>query len=222
MGNLRKTIEFTGKNFTVEMVKIIAINLLLIAILMFMIFTKVQFFAYVIFVIVFIVCNYVVFSSYYDKKKQIINERNNEFIEVIGYFEIFNSNNKNVYQCFNEILPYCSEWMKSQIETLIQNIDNDKTVQPFINFARKFSLLIIESIMISIYQMVDEGNSKERTKEFSLLFSQISQNHKLEIIAAKNKSFDLVNAIPLFGAGYITILLTFAIMAIMGELINVI
>ena len=55
--------------------------------------------------------------------------------------------------------------MKEKIEIFLKEIDDDKTVQPFINFARKFSLLIIESIMISIYQMVDEGNSKERTKE---------------------------------------------------------
>ena len=127
-----------------------------------------------------------------------------------------------MYKSFELLVPYSSEWMKGNIETLLREIDNDKTVQPFINFASKFKALIIESVLISIYQMVEQGESNYASNEFSVLFQQLSRSHQLEKIQNKEQSFEIVNSFPLIGAAMLTVIITFCIISIMGDIINVI
>ena len=87
---------------------------------------------------------------------------------------------------------------------------------------QQFNNLIFESVMISIYQMIDEGNSSLRANQFNSLFNQISNSHQLEMIETKSSKMDILNSFPLIGAGYITLVLTFSIIAILGDFINVI
>ena len=112
--------------------------------------------------------------------------------------------------------------MKENITEFLSQIDNDKSVQPFINLASKFKTLIIESILISIYQMVEQGENVETTSEFSVLYSQLIRSHQIETIKNKERSFEIMNSFPLIGAAMLTILITFCIISIIGDIINVI
>ena len=80
-----------------------------------------------------------------------------EFVDIINYFEMFLSNNMNIYQAFKEVTPYASPWMSNKIERLLEEIDEDKTVRPFINFSKNFKSAVIENVMISIYQWLMMG-----------------------------------------------------------------
>ena len=76
--------------------------------------------------------------------------------------------------------------------------------------------------MLSIYQMVDNGESEIELSEFDVLFNNIKEKHKEEMIDRKRKSLDLFNSIPLIGAGAVTIVLSLSIISIIGDYINVI
>jgi hypothetical protein len=112
--------------------------------------------------------------------------------------------------------------MKEKIEQFLIEIDNDKTVQPFVNFANQFTIKIANNIMLSIYQMVDQGATGDQLNHFMILFNQISQNNKIEQKKTKEKSFDIALTIPMVGAGLITMILALTIISVMGEMINVI
>ena len=111
--------------------------------------------------------------------------------------------------------------MEEQINSLIIEIDNDKSVKPFVNFAGKFTNKITYNVMLSIYQMVDEGENSVHMLQFSNLFSQLSKNHQRDLMDAKDRSMSSLSTLPLIGAGAITVLLTFGIISVMGEMINV-
>ena len=219
---LKDTIEFIGLSYKKELTKLALINIvLLFGALMLYIFTK----SLIVPIVVAsgdLVVTYFLLSRYNDKKKTLLKNRDDELISLISYFDVYIRNNNNVYQSFNLLIPYCSNWMKEKIEGLLAEIDKDKSVQPFVNFANCFTSISIHSLMLSIYQMVDQGESSEQLTHFNLIFDEISKNRNDEMIEQKKKSLSNMSTFPLAGAGLITISLTISILTILGDLVNVI
>ena len=169
-----------------------------------------------------LVLTYLYFSRYSNLEKNREKDHVDELISLLSYFEIFISNGNNVYTSFKMLLPYCSTFMEDAINLFLNQVDADKSVGPYINFATKFSNHTIESLMLSIYQMVDSGENVSQFSEFDLLFSNIRIKFQEDLIESKKRSLDSLNSFPLFGAGAITITLSTSIISIIGDLINVI
>ena len=219
---LKETIEFVGLSYQKEMVKLLLINLaFLVALLLIYIFLKN--FIYSIFLLIgLLFLDFFLLTQYNDKKKTILKNRENELIAIISYFEVYIQNNNNIYQSFNQLIPYCSDWMKEKIETLLKEIDSDKSVQPFINFANNFQQLSTSSLMLSIYQMIDQGENSEQLIQFNIIFDELSRTRNKEMVEQKEKSLGSMSTFPLVGAALITVTLTVSILSILGDLINVI
>ena len=219
---LKETIEFVGLSFKKELIIIMAINIVFaIGIVLIYVFFKNLIYA-VLILVGGALLDYYLLSRYNDKKRTILKNRENELVSIISYFDVYIRNNKNVYQSFSQLIPYCSNWMKEKIEDLLKEIDEDKSVQPFVNFAKNFQNLSTHSLMISIYQMVDQGENAEQLTHFNVIFDEISRNRNREMIAQKDKALSSMSTFPLVGAGMITIALTISILTILGDLINVV
>lgn len=210
-----------GLSYKKEMAFILLINILVIAIGAVGFYFLKTIIALVIAVIVLIIANFLLFSRYGTMEKYRQKEHLNELISLLSYFEIFITNKNNVYTSFRLLIPYCSGFMEEAITTLLNQIDMDKSVGPYINFAQKFDSHLIESLMLSIYQMVDNGENSGQFMEFEIFFAGIGKDHQTALIEDKKKSLDSLNHWPLFGAGAITIVIAFSITAIIGEYINV-
>ena len=168
-----------------------------------------------------ILVNLIHVFRYSGRKKKLVDAREDEFITVISYFQIFINNSFNVYQCFQNILPYVSDWMKEKIESLLHQIDDDKSIKPFVTFAAHFKNAIAHNVMLSIYQMIDEGESNAHMMQFTILFENLSQIHHKNTIDQKENSLSSLSIFPLMGAGLITLIITFGVILIMGDMINV-
>ena len=221
MRRFDELLAFIGANKKKEIIKFIVINVAIIALtVVAFIFLKQWLFIFVGLMTIMI-SNYFIIDSYFSKRKEIYKERENEFIVMIGYFQFFISNSYNVYQAFQSLEPYASPWMEEQIQELVREIDNDKTVKPFINFANKFSNKVAGNVMLSIYQMVEEGEGGLHMMQFDNLFQQLSRGLNNQLIEEKERSMGSISSLPLIGAGAITVLLTFGIISVMGEMISV-
>ena len=220
--NLKETIEFVGLSYTKEMLKIIVLNLLILGsvLLIYLLLKNVILTIFVL--IALIVIDYFLLTRFNDKKKALLKSRENELIAIISYFEVYVQNKNNVYQSFNMLIPYCSPWMKDKIEILLKEIDEDKSVQPFVNFASNFHQLSTHSLMLSIYQMVDQGENTHQLKQFDVIFTELARNRNREMMEQKSNSLANMSTFPLIGAGLITITLTMSILSILGDLINVV
>lgn len=219
---LKSQIEYCGLNYSSEMRKLVLINIVsIIAALAFFFLTK-QINIVVSVSLLALVIDYLIISNYSTKVKLLDEERENEFVTIISYFEIFISNGNNVYQAFTKTIPYCSDWMKDIMSNLLKDIDGDKTIQPFINFANNFKLKIVTNIMLSIYTMVDQGESFEQINQFQILFEQLQKSKRIENLEKKQRSLSILASLPLVGAAGMTITLTISVIQIIGELVNVI
>ena len=172
--------------------------------------------------IVLIGANFLYLSRYGSLEKQREKDHVDELISLLSYLEIFISHGNNVYTSFKMLIPYCSTFMEDAINSLLNQIDADKSVGPFITFAAKFHNRVIESLMLSIYQMVDNGENSGQFSEFNILFSNIAKEHEADLIEEKKRKLNSLDSWPLIGSGAITIVLAIAILNIIGDYINVI
>ena len=221
MKRFDELLAFIGASKKKEIIKIVCANFLVILLAIAMTYFLKQIMIAFVGVIALAMVNYFIFNSYSTKKKEIIKDRDNELITMIGYFQFFISNSYNVYQAFQALIPYSSAWMEEQIQSLILEIDNDKSVKPYINFANKFTNKVVGNVMLSIYQMVDEGESSVHMLQFDALFSQLSKSLYTQMVDDKERSMSSISSMPLIGAGAITVLITFGIISVMGDMISV-
>lgn len=220
--NLRKKIEYCGLNYKNEMTKLVLINIVgsLVAVATFLLIRDVK---TTLLVFLFsLLLDFLQLSSYSSKERMLDVEREDEFVTIISYFEIFITNKNNVYQSFNKVIQYANDWMKDRICTLLKEIDADKSVQPYVNFASNFKIKIATNIMLSIYSMVDQGESFEQINQFQIIFEELSKSKQIEKLTRKERSLSSLASLPLVGAGAITIVLTISVISIIGDLINVI
>ena len=222
LNNLKKTVEYVGLSYKKEQIKIILLNVISIGLLASLFVFYRTPFLIMIGVLVVLGINYYIFSSYGSKKAKIDKDRADEFVNVISYFRIFISNRNNVYQSFNKIIEYSSDWMKEKLEIFLRAIDSDKSIKPFTDLADRFELPIARNVLVSIYQMVEQGETSEQLNQFTILFEQMSQTLNDERKDRKLRSFDLVGFFPIIGAGLVTIALTFSMLSLVGDMINVI
>ena len=219
---LKETIESVGLSYGKEILKIVLVNLvLLLGTVAIYYFTKNIVYT-IMLLIGLVVVNYMLFSRFGDLKKALIKKHENELITIITYFKVYIRNKNNVYQSFNLLIPYCSSWMKDKVETLLKEIDNDKSVQPFVNFANNFEQLSSHSLLLSIYQMVDQGENSTQLEQFDVIFDELARNRHKEMMEQKEKSLGNMSTFPLIGAGAITVTLTISIISVLGDLMNVI
>ena len=222
MNKLKETIDFVGLSYKKEMLKLIVINtVVLIGVVLIYLLLSNLVYAIMLFIGLCLI-DFFLFTKYNDKKQTILKNRENELVAIISYFEVYIQNNNNVYQSFAQLVPYCSDWMKEKIETMLSEIDNDKTVQPFINFANSFKQLSSHSLMLSIYQMIDQGENSEQLLQFNVIFDELSKNRNREMVNQQDRALSNMSTFPLIGAGMITVTLTISILTILGDLIYVV
>ena len=220
--SLKDRINALGLSYQKEMMFLI----LLIVIVIALAFITYIFFKQIYFPLFIVgggvIAVYFYLSRYSSLERMQEKEHVDQLISLLSYFEIFISNGNNVYTSFKMLIPYAEIFIQDAINAMLMQIDVDKTIGPYINFASKFNNRTIESLMLSIYQMVDNGENTIELSEFNLLFNNIKEKHFDEMIDSHKKSLDLFNSFPLIGAGAITIVLSLCIVSIIGDYVNVI
>ena len=219
---MKDNISLLGLSLYKEILIFVVLNVVLIVPIILLIVFKVTNFIIIFYALTLPVADYLYLDRYKNMVKKLEIKHNNEFISLLSYFEIFISHHNNVYKCFEMLLPYTSEWMNSKIIKLLEEIDLDKSVTPFIRFSSNFTYLVIQNVMISIYQMVEDGEKQENLLHFDYLFSSLNNTLSKERIEFYDKNLDNLNAFPLIGAGLISVTLILSIVSLLGELTNVI
>lgn len=163
----------------------------------------------------------VVFLTRYSKQIDGKNIENlQDFATLFGYFRIFIHNGYSVYSALKELLNFANNDLKNYLNTLLNSIDEDKTVQPFVDFARHFNEIIVEEMMISIYQLIDDGETSDYLMQFELIFDKFSDLLYQKYLRGKDSKLGTIGSAPLIGSCFLIIVLTIGIISVIGELVN--
>ena len=219
MKKIKNRIESLGYNYKKEVLLLLIpiIVVLLAGISLIFLYKNLMILMFCWITIFVYICS---FYYRYVKKEESDNRRLiNSFISYFGFFKIFINNGDSVYSALNKTLNFASNDMKPYLEGLIKEIDVDKTITPFIRFASYFKMKLIEDIMISIYEMIENGNSPDYINRFSTIF----ENFKIRINEQNNEQrvskFDNFISSSLVGSGLIMIILVYGIINLIGEIV---
>ncbi len=146
-------------------------------------------------------------------------ERVAAFVDAFTIIKIFVNNHYNVYRAFEETIKYVKPVIREDLIRLLEDIDVDKSIHPYIRFARGFSPLVIEQLMIGLYQLDTEGGQMTALANFDYMFDQFQEQKKRDRQRRYEERLDAMNVWPLVGAGLIALnLLSGVIQIIIGAI----
>lgn len=172
------------------------------------------------FLILIVGADYVFLTRYKNIEKANEEALFREWIALVSLFKVYLRNNYNIYSSLKEIANFASPKLLDRLEKLIDRINEDKSVIPFIDFAKEFNSLQIEQLMISIYQMIDEGNDSLRLQQFEIHLNKLRDEMYQDEIELKEKSLNSMNVFPLIGSGLIIVMITFGVISVIGDMVN--
>ena len=158
------------------------------------------------------------FRKILQKKEE---KRTEEFVRLFTFFGVFIQDGFNVYSALKEIEAFASDDMKGLLERLLQDVEEDKSVEPYIRFSSEFGDIAIKQVMISIYQMVDEGQGGVFIRQFERLFGRLSEQKHLNDKERWNERLQTLSFLPLVGSGITMIALSLSLVNIMEGSLNV-
>ncbi len=170
--------------------------------------------------IFFAVMVFFILNSKSNKKAKANEEDEEQFVTLFTYFSIYVQDGFNVFNAFEEILPYAKGRLKNHLEGLLMQITRDKTLLPYLAFAGNFSSLEIREVMMAIYQMVDNGSGGVYLVQFQRLFAKLSDQKRLRREKKHLEKLDSLSFLPLVGSGFSMLMLILAITEIMGGMLN--
>ena len=220
MSKLKERMSALHISFNKEIVRFVIISVVItVAFLVAILLSKIYYLAiaYLMFMLIF---SYFYFSRYKSMEKKQKNDDLIEFVNLFTFFRIYLKNGFGVYSSLKEISSFANQSLKGKLEKLLKDIDEDKTVVPFVNFAHHFEELIVEEMMISIYQMIDDGSESNYLIQFELIFDKFSELLHSKQLNNKDKSLANLTMTSLVGSAYLIIMITIGVVTLIGEMLN--
>ncbi len=209
-------------NFKKEVIKITTVNLALIGVGVAIYFLTKQLISIAAIMALILVIDYLLItepSQIIKKKKENLEE---EFVHVFVYFGLFVKNGRPVYNALEDCIRYCSDSLGEKIRIMLEEIDGDKTIGPYMNFAKNFENLEIKQVLISIYKMSIEGNGEEYLNQFDTLFAALSNAKRTKSIEKEKGRYENFNFMPMLASALSMGIIAVAVILLMEEYSNVI
>ena len=218
MKKLKEKINFLNKNYKTEITRLLIIDFLICVSFIFLIIYSKNLLILIYFFGILVFFNFFYLTRY----QRIINKNNanliNDFINTFSYFRIYISNNMNAYNAFKEVSKYSSPFIKTKLLVLLDEIDEDKSLKPYMNFAKNFNNKKVEEVMIAIYEMVNEGISENYLNQFTSVFTSFKARVEKTNQEKRFSKFNLINAMSMGGMMLIMILIMLSIVNMVGEI----
>lgn len=141
-----------------------------------------------------------------------------EFVEIFSYFSIYVKNGLPSYAALEGVIPFSSLLMGEKLENLLAEIDEDKTVMPYVRFGDNFRSLEIKQVLIAIFKMAEEGGSEAYIRQFDTLFSALSNNARRAGIDKKKSKLETMGFLPLVGSAIAMMMIILAVAIMLQEM----
>ncbi len=120
------------------------------------------------------------------KKKNMIALKRRMFPSFIKKLLILLRTN-NIYNSLIKMVDYTDEPIKSYLKELINEIDKDKSVKPFSNFANKMEFIEAYQVMTMLYTFSEHSMNRKHLVSLENMISQLYENEIDEVIEQKKR-----------------------------------
>lgn len=151
------------------------------------------------------------------RKIQLLKQQ--EFVNFVSYITIFLENKFNVYQATKICTPYLDKYLQKDVTKFIEEIDNDKTIFPYINIAEKIGTSLIMQMMVMLYQINVSGYDAKYLHKFPYLIDKAYDRLTKEKIQYKKNEMGLYAMVPIVSLLIMVFIMVFQIIGMVGGVV---
>lgn len=163
---------------------------------------------------IFLFFSYNVTWSLKQKNKMFFLKSQQQFANFLSYSIILLHNGFNVYQTIGICKEYLDEDFANLLTKLLNEIDEDKSLQPFSHFAQQFDSMMIMQLCLLLYQLQTNGYDAGYLLKFPPLLEKIRANNIEYQIRKRKESFSMYTIIPIIALVMIVFTMIFNILGI--------
>lgn len=121
-----------------------------------------------------------------NKRKKIVVLKKRMFPSLVKKLLILLRTN-NIYVSLNKLLDFTDDPIRKYIVQLIEEINKDKSVQPYINFANNMEFIEAYQVMIMLYTFSEKSMSKTHLTSLENMIFQLYHNEIEDVIESKKR-----------------------------------
>lgn len=121
-----------------------------------------------------------------NEKKKVIALKRRMFPSMVKKLLILLRTN-NTYISLNKLLDFTDNPIKKYLIEMIQEIDLDKSVKPYLNFAKKMEFVEAYQVMIMLYTFSEKSTSKSHLSSLEAMIFQLYNNEIDDVIERKKR-----------------------------------
>ena len=186
----------------------------LLALISYLLFENIIFPFIIIFV--FIIVTFIKSNEEDKKNKKEVEMKEYEFANMLSYLLVFLENNFNVYQSLEMTLSFIKEILVKDVEELINDIDVDKSIEPYQKFASKFKSNIVYQVVMMIYQLDINGYDAKYLNNFPSLISSLKEARVQNMISTRKMNMSFMTIVPIISLLMVVLVLIFYILMSVG------
>jgi len=186
----------------------------LLALISYLLFENIIFSFIIIFV--FIIVTFIKSNEEDKKNKKEVEMKEYEFANMLSYLLVFLENNFNVYQSLEMTLSFIKEILVKDVEELINDIDVDKSIEPYQKFASKFKSNIVYQVVMMIYQLDINGYDAKYLNNFPSLISSLKEARVQNMISTRKMNMSFMTIVPIISLMMVILVLIFYILMSVG------
>jgi Flp pilus assembly protein TadB len=161
---------------------------------------------------------YLRFESKVNQEKQR-QQRTTSMMEAFALLKVLIHQGLTPYQAFQTVLQFVDPNLADALHQLLLELDQDSSLQPYLNFAKPFQSIMIEQLLFSMYQLSHQGGQASSLHHFRYLFDQADHQHYQSRLQILNEKMQSANQLVMIATGLIAFSLLVGVMQLIGGML---
>lgn len=123
------------------------------------------------------------------------------------------------YQAMKKMLPFLSKNLISPIQGLLDMIEQDTSIQPYLKCSEAFHSLMIEQLFFSLYQLENQGGKSDSFIHFQYLFDQADHQFDQRQLHALQERMQSASGMVMIATGVLAFSLLIGVMQLLAGML---
>ena len=151
-----------------------------------------------------------------NQTERMLRKRQKEMIDAYRLIKVMLMQSHSPYQALQTVMPFVSSSLGQDIHDLLMNIDQDKSIHPYLHFASGFHSLMIEQLFFALYQLENQGGNPSQLQQFQYLFDQAEQQYYQGQLHQFHEGMQNANGYVMVATGMIAFSLLIGVMQLIA------
>lgn len=149
--------------------------------------------------------------------KQLTNSKEIAFNGFYRYIVTLLKNNHILYSALQASLEYVDEVLVDDVNQLINDMENDTTMEPFLNFSMSFDDENIKQMIILLYKTQDSGIIDDVLDSINDCIVNLQDTSIKNYIYKEEKKIEKYYMFPIILSAVVMIMVSFYVFSLIGE-----